>query len=79
VEEASKKEIRQIKKDPHTKVTTEVVLQVEEKAVDKNQTKVTFSVSIFRSMVTTLGIVLKCKRIKKMMQSLQSMKKKRCC
>lgn len=41
----------------HTKVNKEVVLLVEEMEVVKNLTKVTFNVSIIRSMVITLLIV----------------------
>ena len=67
----------QIKEDPHTKATKEVVLEVEEEVVVKNLTRVTFSVSIVRSMVIILVIVQKSERIKKVMQSLQNMKKKR--
>ena len=56
-----------------------MVQQVEEEVVVENLTKVTFSVTIVRSMVTTLVIVQKNKRTKIMMQSWQNMKKKRCC
>ena len=77
--EVSKKEAGRIRESPHTKATKEVVLQVEEEVVVENLTKVTFSVSIVRSMVTILVIVLKSRRIKKLMQSWRNMKKKRCC
>lgn len=78
VGETNKKEIRRTREDHHTKVTTEVVLQVEKDVVFKNLTKVTFSVLIVRSMVIILVIVLKNKRTKKMMQIVQRMKKKKC-
>jgi hypothetical protein len=77
--EINKKEAGRIRESHHTKATKDVVLQAEEEVVVENLTKVTFSVSNVRSMVTTLVISLKNKRIKIMMQSLQSMKKKRCC
>ena len=52
-------------------------MQIEEEVVVENLIRVTFNVTIVRSMVTILAIVQKSERIKKMMQSLQSMKKKR--
>ena len=75
--EISKKETHQIRENPGTKATKEVVLQVEEEVVVKSQTRVTFSVTIVRSMVTILVIVQKSRRIKKLMQNWRNMKKKR--
>ena len=76
VEETRLKETCRIKED-HTKATKEVVLQIEEEVVVKNPTSATFNVTIVRSMVTIRVIVQKNKRIKKVMQSLKNMKKKR--
>jgi len=53
----SKKETSRIRENSGTKATKEVVLQVEEKVVVKIQTRVTFSVTIVRSMVTILVVV----------------------
>ena len=75
--ETSTKELSRTKEDPITKATKEVVLEVEEEVVVESLTKVTFSVSIVRSMVIIRVIVKRNERIKKMMQSLQNMKKKR--
>jgi hypothetical protein len=77
VEETSRKELSRIKEDPITKATKEVVLEVEEEVVVESLTRVTFSVTIVKSMVTILVIVQRNERIKKVMQSLQNMKKKR--
>ena len=77
VEEISMKRLRRIKEDPITKATKEVVLEVKEEVVVESLTKVTFSVTIVKSMVTILVIVQRNERIKKVMQSLQNMKKKR--
>ena len=67
--EISKKETGRIRENPRTKATKEMVLQVEEKVVVKRQTRVTFSVTIVKGMVTILVIVQKSRRIKKLMQS----------
>ena len=56
------------KKNPGTKATKEVVLQVEQKVVVKSQIRVTFSVTIVRSMVIILVIAQKSRIIKKPMQ-----------
>ena len=52
-------------------------MQIEEEVVVENLIRVTFNVTIVRSMVTIRVIVQKNERIKKVMQSLQNMKKKR--
>ena len=52
-------------------------MKVEEEVVVESLTRVTFNVTIVRSMVTIQVIVQRNERIKKVMQSLQSMKKKR--
>ena len=70
------KEMFRIRED-HIKATKEVVLQIEEEVVVENLTRVTFNVTIVRSMVTILVIVQKSERIKKVMQSSQSIKKKK--
>ena len=75
VEETNTKKTCRIKKD-HTKATKEVVLLIEEEVVVENLTRVIFSVSIVRCMVTTLVIVHKNERIKKVVQSLQNMNNK---
>ena len=54
-----------------------MVLEVEEEVVVENLTKVTFSVTIVKNMVTILVIVQRNERINKVMQSSQSMKKER--
>ena len=54
-----------------------MVLEVEEEVVVEILTRVTFSVSIVRSMVTILVIVQKNEKIKKVMKSLQNMKNKK--
>src|SRR3954470_19488460 len=77
--EISKKEIGRIKESPLTKATKEVVLQVEEEAVVESLTRVTFNVSTVISMVTIQQFVQKRIKVKKVMQSLQNKKKKRCC
>ena len=76
VEETRSKETCRIKED-HTKATKEVVLQIEEDLVVENLIRVTFNVTIVRSMVTIRVIVQKSERIKKVMQSLKNMKKKK--
>ena len=76
VEETKTKETCRIRED-HTKATKEVVLQIEEEVVVESLTKVTLNVTIVRSMVTIRVIVQRSERIKKVMQSSQSMKKKR--
>ena len=53
----SKKEISRIRENLGTKVTKGVVLQVKEKVVVKSQTRVTFSITIVKGMVTILVIV----------------------
>ena len=76
VDETRTKKTFRIKED-HTKATKEVVLQIEEEVVVENLIRVTFNVTIVRSMVTIRVIVHKNKRIKKVMQSLQNMTKKK--
>ena len=76
VEETKSKETCRIKED-HTKATKEVVLQIEEEVVVENLIRVTFNVTIVRNMDIIRVIVHKNERIKKVMQSLQNMKKKR--
>ena len=67
--EINKKETGRIRENPGTKAIKEVVLQVEEKVVVKSQTRVTFSVTIVRSMTIILVIVQKSRSIKKLTQS----------
>ncbi|CAI8590261.1 unnamed protein product [Vicia faba] len=62
---------------PHTKATKEMVLEVEDDVVVENLTRVTFSVSIVRSIINILVIVQKNERIEKVMQSLQKLNKKK--
>ena len=54
-----------------------MVLQIKEEVVVENLIRVTFNVIIVRSMVTIRVIVQKNERIKKVIQSLQNMKKKK--
>ena len=58
VEETRSKETCRIKED-YTKATKEVVLQIEEEVVVENLIRVTFNVTIVRSMVTIRVIVQK--------------------
>ena len=66
VGETNTKKTCQIQED-HIKETKEVVLRIEEEVVVENLTRVTFSVTIVRIMVTILVIVQKSERIKKVM------------